>query len=245
MKGAVHQVIATTLCVGSLLWTLNAKAEAWPTLKFPDNAKVQTVADDMVLNGTRARVMRFEFRGDEADVVEFYRQQFGARRVENKVAGMLVVATQQADFFHTVQLKTLQPGKVQGTVMTNRVQGGAAGHAAAGGAAGGGRSAVALDTEKLLPPDSAVLSQMQSVDAGKQSMLMVAANKASAQANRDHVLLALQGRGFRLVKDDQNTAAGRPAFALMLASPDEEAMVTVTDAGPYRAVLINRTRDAK
>ena len=241
MKGAVHQFIATTLCIGSLLWTLNAKAEAWPTLKFPDNAKVQSVADDIVLNGTPARVMRFEFRGDEAEVVEFYRQQFGARRVENKVAGMLVVATQQADFFHTVQLKTLQPGKVQGTVMTNRVQGGTAGN----GAAGGGRSAVAFDTVKLLPPDSAVLSQMQSVDAGKQSMLMVAANKASAQANRDHVLLALQGRGFRLVKDDQNTTAGRPAFALILASPDEEAMVTVTDAGTYRAVLINRTREAK
>ena len=241
MKGAVHKFIAATVCVASLLWTLNAEAEAWPTLNFPDNAKVQTVADDMVLNGTRARVMRFEFRGDEADVVAFYRQQFGARRVENNVAGMLVVATQQADFFHTVQLKTLQPGTVQGTVMTRRILAGAAGN----GAVAGARSAVAMDTERLLPPDSSVLSQMQSVDAGKQSMLLVAANKASAQANRDYVLLALQSRGFRLVKDDQRTAAGRRAFALMLASPDEEAMVTVTDAGLYRAVLINRTRDAK
>ena len=230
---ARSKLIAVSLGLGSLMCMVNARAESWPSLKYPDAARVQTVAEDMVLNGVPARVMRFEFRGDEAEVIAFYRQQFGARRVENKVAGMFVMASQQDNFFHTIQLKTLQAGKVQGTVMTNRVQGGA------------GRSAVALDTEKVLPADSAVLSQMQSTDAGKHSMLLVAANKASAQANRDHVLLALQGRGFRLVKDDQNTAAGRTAFSLTLASPDEEAMVTVTDAGTYRAVLINRTRDAK
>ncbi len=225
--------VSIALCLGSLICMVGARAESWPSLKYPDAARVQTVAEEMVLNGVPARVTRFEFRGDEAEVIEFYRQQFGARRVENKVAGMVVIASQQDNYFHTIQLKTLQPGKVQGTVMTNRVQGGAS------------RSAVALDTEKLLPPDSAVLSQMQSNDAGKHSMLLVAANKASAQANRDHVLLALQGRGFRLVKDDQNSAAGRPAFSLTLASSDEEAMVTVTDSGTYRSVLINRTRDAK
>ncbi|MBC7716161.1 MAG: hypothetical protein H7143_04435 [Pseudorhodobacter sp.] len=117
--------------------------------------------------------------------------------------------------------------------MTNRVQG------------GGGRSAIALDSEKLLPAASAVLSQLQSNDAGKQSMLLMAANKASAKANRDHLVNALQERGFRLVKDDERTVEGRAAYALTLSSVDEEAMVTVTDAGAYRAVLINRTRDAK
>jgi len=117
--------------------------------------------------------------------------------------------------------------------MTNRVQG------------GGGRSAIALDSEKLLPAASAVLSQLQSNDAGKQSMLLMAANKASAKANRDHLVNALQERGFRLVKDDERAVEGRAAYALTLSSVDEEAMVTVTDAGAYRAVLINRTRDAK
>ncbi len=231
--GTLSKFIAAACCLGSLFCGTTASAEPWPSLRYPDSARVQTVAQDMVLNGVPARVSRFEVRGDEAEVIEFYRRQFGGRRVENRVAGNFVMASQQANYFHTVQLKTTAPGQVQGTVMTNRVQG------------GGGKSAVALDTEKLLPPDTAVLSQMQSVDAGKQSMLLVAANKAGLQANRDHVVRALQGRGFRVIKDDQSAAAGRPALLLTLTSNDEEAVVTVTDTGPYRSVLINRVRDAK
>jgi len=227
------QVGALGLCWSLWLCASGAAAQAWPSLKYPEAARVQTVAEDVVLNGVPAQVTRFDVRGTEADVIEFFRKQFGERRVENKVAGSFVMATQQANFFYTIQLKTTQPGQVQGTVMTNRVQG------------GGGRSAIALDSEKLLPAASAVLSQLQSNDAGKQSMLLMAANKASAKANRDHLVNALQERGFRLVKDDERAVEGRAAYALTLSSVDEEAMVTVTDAGAYRAVLINRTRDAK
>lgn len=231
-------VIAVALVFGC--GSLRA-ADAWPAVPTPEGAQVQTVAGEMVLNGVPARVLRFEVRDSEANVLGFYRQQFGAQRVENTVQGHPTVATLQGDYFHTVQLKSLASGAVQGTVMTSQLRSG--GDRAAG--AGVGRSAVAMDTEKMMPPDSAVLTQMQSVDAGKRSVLMLAANAMGVHANRDHVVQAMQGRGFRVTKEQPIQSQGRDAIYLTLVSAAEDAMVTISDAGAYRAVLINRTSESK
>jgi len=61
------------------------------------------------------------------------------------------------------------------------------------------------------------------------------------EANRDHVVAALQARGFRRVDDD--VPATGPAMVRM-SSPHEDAVFTVGDTGPYRTVLVQRTREA-
>lgn len=222
---------AFVLC-GALFVADAAKAQSWPEFAAPDGAQVREVGRDIVLNGMPARLIEFDVAADAAEVLGFYRRRFGARRVENRVNGAQVVAARQGDYFFTVQIKPAGTGASRGTLMIARLRG------------GGGRSAVALDTEKLMPSDAAVLTRMQSDDAGKRSVMVLAAHAGSVLTLRDHIVHALQERGFRVAKEDAGWADGRASMSLALASPTEEVMVTIVDAGRYRSVLINRTREA-
>ncbi len=224
-------LIAATVCLCGALLAGAACAQTWPVVKAPDGASVQTVANDMVLNGLPARILRFDAKGTPASLLEFYRQQFGPEHVENTLNGSHVIAARQGDHFHTVQLKSTGANTVQATVMTTQVRGGL------------GRSVVEADTKQLMPAASSVLTSMQSRDAGKRSMLLLVANTVGTQANRDHLVRALAERGFRLVSEA--AAPGGASVSLMFASSTEEAMVTITDAGRYRSVLINRTTEPK
>lgn len=230
----MRRVPLRTLAVAAVLCTaMAARAQAWPEVRLPEGAAAEIVAPDMVLNGARSRVLRFHTGQTEAEVLDFYRRQFGAERVENTVRGLRVIATKTGEHFVTVQLRPAGPHAVEGTVMTTLLQGGPV------------RSAVASDTEKVLPADSHVLSRMQSDDAGQRAVLVTAANANSLQVNRDHVLKGLQDRGFRLVREDAAAVQGHASISLVLVSGSEEASVSIADAGRYRSVVIQRTKEPK
>ena len=222
--------LAAVVCLALALHAARAQAPQWPSVATPPAALVQTVASDMVLNGRRSRVIRFDVKGTEKEVLSFYREQFGPKRVENRVQNDQVIASRQGDFFHTVQLHVLDAQSVQGTVMTTMLR-------------APGTSAVSVDTEKLMPASTSVVSTMQSDDAGKRSVMVVGVNTNSAAANRDHIVSSLRERGFRMLKEDR--ASGSGALSLVLSSSAEDVAVTISDAGPYRAVLINRTKESK
>jgi hypothetical protein len=227
-----------TALLAILVWAgpvlAQAQTQVWPEVKAPPNARVETIASSMVLNGKPSRLTRFEVRASDAEVLAFYREQFGAKRVvENRVKNNPVIATRRGDHFITVQLHALGADRLQGTVMTTLLTAKAA------------SSTVLVDTQKLLPSDTKVVSTLQTDDAGKQSLMVVGVNQNSPRANRDHVLEAMLARGFRMTKEDV-PAAGQETGVIMvqLSSPTEEASVTISDAGRYRSVLINRVRGA-
>lgn len=210
-----------------------AHAEPWPEVNVPAQARVEVVADNMLLNGKPCRLTRFEVRASDAEVLAFYREQFGARRaVENRVKNDPVIATRKGEYFVTVQLHALGSGALQGTVMTTLLT------------AKPMTSAVLADTQKVLPTDTKVISTVQTDDAGKRSLMVVGMNQNSPRANRDHVLEAMLARGFKLTREDAPTTATATATAisLQLSSPTEEASVTISDTGRHRTVLINRVR---
>jgi len=209
-------------------------AEPWPEVKTPAGAQVQTVASDTILNGRPTRLFRFEVNAGEREVLAFFREQFGAKKVvENRLKNDPVIATRQGDYFLTVQLHPLSAQQMQGTVMTTQLL------------AKPLTSEVTADTRRMLPPDSKVVSTMQSDDAGKRSLMLMTVNQNSTSANRDHVVQAMQQRGFRVVREETPPDARGRSVALLLSSPTEEAQVTVADAGKYRSVLINRMKDTK
>lgn len=209
-------------------------AEPWPEVKPPAGAQRQEVAGDMILNGRPSRVYRFEMPGSEKELLAYFREQFGAKKVvENRVKNEPVIATRQGEFFHTVQLRALPGSAMQATVMTTRLS------------AKPVVTGVALDTSKALPPDTKVVTTMQSDDAGKRSLMLIAVNQISTRANRDHMLNAMQQRGFRLVREDAPPEGAERSVALTLASDTEEASVAISDAGGYRTVLINRLKEPR
>ena len=217
-------------------------ADGWPTPSTPPGARLEVVADEMILNGRPCRVFRFDVQASEDEVLAFYRERFRATRaVEARVKAHRVIATREGDYFHTVQLNAdTGARRVEGTVITTALR------------AQPERSAAA-DIEAWLPADTAVLSTMQSNDGLRghvRALTVVAVNRHSVQANRDHVAEALRQRGFRLVDGDTPatdtpTAHSPASVSLTFVSPTEEAALTISDAGPYRAVLIHRTKEVK
>jgi hypothetical protein len=229
MSAASRPAVAA-ICAAALSVATVGHAAAWPTVEVPAGAHMENVASDMILNGKPCRVMRFEVNGTEQDLLSFYRAQFGPTRVvENRVDDSRVIATRQGDYFHTVQLRAGEAHSVQATVITTLL------HVQAS------RSAVAIETARLMPADTAVVSTVQSTDAGKRSVMVVGINRNSTGANRDHLVSALRERGFRIVQPGGMEDRGGAAVLLVFASLSEEAAVTISDAGPYRAVVINRT----
>jgi hypothetical protein len=210
-----------------------AHADEWPALAVPPGARTESVASDLLLNGRRCKVIRFEVSSTEQGVLAFYRAQFGGRVVQNAAKNGSIIATRQGDYFHTVQLRVVEPNRIQATLISTLLSSSAS------------SSAAAIDTERLMPVQTTVISTLQAVDAGTRSVMIIGVNKNSATVNRDHVVAALARQGFRIVRADAPDGVDSGSVSLQFASLDEEATVTIADEGSYRAVVIHRTRDPR
>lgn len=218
------------LAIAVLLAASCANAQTWPTLELPVGARSEVVADDMMLNGLNSRVLRFDIKGTMQDAQDFFRQQLGPRITENEISGSMVLTTRQGDYFVTVQLRELRSGVVQGTAMTTRLQ-----HEP-------GEIGATTQLRKALPPDTAVLSTLQSNDHGRPAVTLVAANRASVKANRDSLLVRLADEGFRVAKEGTHIVDGHPTTVLQLIRDGEDIMVTISDLISYRSLVINRAK---
>lgn len=230
MITCIRASVAALGCVGTVCL---ARADAWPPVQAPPGTQIQRVADDMILNGKRSRLYRFEFKGTEEEVLRFYQSRFGPRRVENQIRGAHIVATQQGTYFHTVRLRAAGSRQVEVTIMTTALR------------ADEGHSARSIDAQALMPPATTLLSTLQSQDEAKRSLLSLGANANSIRANRDHVVAMLQSRGFQLRSEEAGTARGQQSIVLVLASAGEEVDVTIADFGVYRSLVINHTWEGK
>lgn len=231
MAGSLRLITAMLALAALAPWAAQAQAPATlPTLEAPPGARLEQVADDMVLNGQHARVARFDFTGTVDDVLGFYRQRFGARHVENHVGDDRAIATRQGEYFVTVRVHAVVSNEVQATLMAMHM-GGTPSH-----------SGAALDTQHLLPAGAALMQMQESNDGGVPECLVVAVSKASVQANRDALLTAFRARGFRLEKAGTRTVQGRELASMDFSSETEDAVVTVSDAGAYRTLTLQRSR---
>jgi hypothetical protein len=212
------------------------KHHDWPELPVPAGATALSVAGDVVLNGYRSRILQVDASGDSQALLAFYREHFGTRRVENKVAGAHVIAAQQGAYFHTVQIRKNGLEMAQATVMTTLL------------GQKPSRSAALNDTQSWLPTETRTLQTMEADDAGTRSITLTALNQQSLQTNRGLVLQAAERRGFRLTREDKLPASAvgaRDGVSLWLSAASEQAIVTVSDAGEQRALTIVRTRQTQ
>ena len=92
------------------------------------------------------------------------------------------------------------------------------------------------DTGRWLPPANRIVSSMQSDDAGRRSITIMAINQHSLDANRGDLVRALKGAGFQV----QRESADAKHFAIELSSTTEDAQLIVSDAGAYRSVVLTR-----
>jgi hypothetical protein len=231
MKTA-HRLLLVLL-IGLDASSIAAQELSWPELPTPTGARVESIADDVILNGRRSRIQRLSLNASTSDTVAFYREQFHGDFVENPLRGAVVIASRQGAFFQTVQVKEVSPNRVEATVMTTRLK------------SDPGQSLAALETQKLLPVDSVVLSSMQSNDSGQRSVMLVATNQLAVQVNRDHLIMALRGRGFQLVRQEPAEVGSVAGVSLFFSSHNATLTATIADVGAGRALLINGTEESK
>ncbi len=206
-------------------------AVAWPTLQTPEGTRSAIVAPDVVLNGKRSHIVRLQMKASVDDARAFYKQQFGGRFVENRWKDTWLIASQQGEFFHTVQLSAAPGGKAQAMAVST-VMGGPR-----------TRSTVMADTERMLPPESVVALSNESSDGPLRSVLMTGLNRHSVDTNVDHTLEQLKARGYRVIRQDSQAVNGRPAQSVWLEGEAGSAIVSVIDAGEQRAVSIQRSKE--
>lgn len=204
----------------------------WPSNPMPPTGHEQSMGNPLLLNGRTSQLTQVTASLDAVQLTRFYQDALGPQVVTETVNGMPVVASQRGDYFWTVQIQEQEPSFSQATVLVTRMQ---TAHT----------SAIAQETRQWLPPDSAVLSSLQSSDAGLLSLMLVAVNRNGIQANRDHLVHAMQARGFGLMQDTESARADIRGRVLRLASAAEEVVVTVADAGAYRTITLHRTREAR
>lgn len=225
------------LCVALCTAAVAARAESfWPQWQAPTGARVQSVAPDVMLNGKRSRILQIDSAADVEAMLAFYRRQFGARRVENKVGQAQIIAARDGAFFHTVQIERSGPGGAKATVISTAASSGIS------------KSAALTDTQSWLPAETKTLQTMESTEGGVRAVTVNASNTQALQANREQLLQALQQRGFRLVREDKPqapNASAREGVSLWLSAQEEQATVTVVDTGERRFVSIVRTRESK
>lgn len=225
---------AAWLATALLLAGASRAAEpGWPELPLPEGARAETVADDAVVNGRHARMLRASLGGSVADALAFYREKFGRERVENPLRDATVIASRQGAFFNTVQLRQKGPDRVEATLISTKTDGPAE------------LSRVLQDTKRLLPADSTLMNTMESNDGGRRSVMLTALNDADLQTNRDELVRGLRQRGLTVSREDRATPGPTRTLTLWAESPQEEATLTVIDAGAHRMVIVNRVREIK
>ncbi|MCV2365037.1 hypothetical protein LNV23_16415 [Paucibacter sp. DJ1R-11] len=209
-----------------------AAQDDWPRWQAPGAGVTQLISEDMLLNGRRSRLLRMDLPEGMDAALKFFKERLGPQHVLNQVQGATVLAGREGQFFHTVQLRQGRGEQVVATVMSSRIE------------PPQGRSKVQIDTERLLPADSALLQTMESRDQGRRSLLLSASNQLGLAANQAHILQQLKQSGLQPVKEDVGAQPGSRQRVTWLQGPKEEAMVSIVDRGDARLIVIQRTQGA-
>lgn len=203
----------------------------WPELPVPEQARLQWVMLDGVLNGSPGRMARAQWPGSVDDALRHYRERWGTQRTENEVRGQRIVAARRDGFFYTVELKPLPGDQVQATLLQTRLVSRPL------------RSQALQSTQAWLLGDSRLLQTLESDDDGRRSLQIVADSTQSLDINASHLLQQARAAGLTLQRQQAAAPDAQPQRVLWLDGPNEEVVVVIRRSSSDRvAVLINRQR---
>lgn len=183
----------TTLILTSTLALLSANsgaaALAWPSVPTPKDAVVHVIGDQMTVNGIPLRLQRFFVNTPPVETAQWFRRHLGKPLVENKLGPALVLGRAQGEHYITVRLSPEFNG-TSGIVTIAHLR-----------AAYYSRDTKRAATERLLsrlPPGSELITELQSIDGGKQRRYYVLSNTYHEDVNRDRILDLMREDGLAL-----------------------------------------------
>lgn len=195
---------------------------AWPQIGFPQGAQVEAIGDQVRLNGIPMRMYRVVSKQSPLDLVDFYRSEMGVRRAERRLSDSVILSQERGDYFITVKVRALSAKVTEVLVSaSDMVEAKRAAHRSLGFG---------------LPADSVVLSDMESVDAGKRSRQLVINNSHALDTNVVALTQELASRG--LQPDGAPERHTDSEHVQMFKGAQQEARLTVVRrAGKAHIVL--------
>lgn len=183
----------------------------WPEVPAPGNSKIERIGDEVRLNGVPMRMQRVLSKGRLREVIDFYRGALGPKHAEERIPGGLLLAQGQGDYFVTIRVRALTPQITETLVSVSDAR--------------RAREATNRPLGFPIPVDTQVLSDMESIDAGKSSRHLLMTNSLSVESNVNFITGTLQARGYALQPGQtQQLAAGR---VLMFGGANREARLVV------------------
>ena len=156
---------------------------AWPEIASPPGARVESIGEQVRLNGIPMRMYSVVVEREANDVLAFYRAGLGPRLAEKNLGHDRILSQARGDHFITVRIRPLSPKRSLALVAISDAK--------------AARQAAHRDPGFRLPANSALLSDMESVDAGKRSRQLVLQNRLGLKANQAALTQQLAERGYR------------------------------------------------
>lgn len=176
MRGFRFQWLALMLLGASSAYA------AWPEIPVPSDAQAEAIGDEVRLNGIPMRMHRILSHQSVKDILGFYRDALGPRLAERNVAGSTILSQERGDYFITVKVRPL-------SAKLNEVLVSASDMVEA-------KRAANRPLGFSLPANSMVMSDMESLDAGKRSRQLVVSNRQALGTNIQVLTQELAVRGF-------------------------------------------------
>lgn len=156
---------------------------AWPEIAFPREARVEAIGDQVRLNGVPMRLHRVLSSQSPNQLIAFYRDTLGPRHAEQALPDSFILSQGRDNFFITVKVKPLSAKLTEVLVSVSD--------------AAEARRAANRPLGFGLPANSVVMSDMESVDAGKRSRQLVVSNDHAIDTNAQALTQELAARGYQ------------------------------------------------
>lgn len=185
---------------------------AWPTIPFPADSKVESLGNDIRLNGIPMRIHRLLSREPADKIAAFYREALGPDHIERGLFGDRLLSKGLGDHFLTVRIRPLGRDITETLVSVSDAR--------------AAKNAANRPLGLALPADTRLLSDMESVDAGKISRQLVLANRHAVDANIEFFSNALSARGYK--RESRGGHKNDDSQALLFAGTQREARLVVS-----------------
>jgi hypothetical protein len=210
------------LVIGLLLMLLPIFSYAdWPSLPFPDGAKVEGVGEDVRLNGVPMRMYRVLSDEGVANILSFYRDALGPDHAEASVHQVSILSQMQGEYFISVRVKQAGPNVTETLLAISHAD---------------GRQQTGLPLGFTLPAGSELLSDMESTDNGKHARQLIFTNHLSMDANSDFMQAMLKEKGYRLQPTYTKDQTER--LSMMFDGKEREAIVVLTRIGQKTNIVM-------
>jgi len=217
---------------------VNVSLADWPSLPSPRGAKVEGIGENVRLNGVPMRMHRVLSQSGAEEMLGFYRDALGdehkevrvrRKRADGSYFYTQVLSTLKDEYLISIRVTQLGPELTETLV-----------------AMSDGRpseSTRGLPLGFSLPAETRVLSDMESVDAGKHSRQLVFSNAHAMQVNEHFLIDMLRAKGYRMQPNlRQKTEHG---VSLMFAGEGREAMVVLNRLKSKTSVVMTTISSQK